>query len=134
MPAKRCTFAVTVLCAAAVVVLVTAAPASAHPVLRGTTNSSVFNKGVENAPARLDFLAAKLRAQLLRVGLRWDLLEPQRGQFDQVYLDELATSFHAAAGDGLKIIVSLCGTPKWASDRTLWRAAEVCLFLVAAGI
>ena len=101
----------------------TAASAQAETVLRGTEHGNATTKGRKNPTAAVDFLATKLHAQLLRVNLTWTKLEPQRGKYDQVYLDRLATTIHAATGDGMKVIVTLYGTPSWASDETLWQYA-----------
>ena len=115
-------FAITFLCISTVL-LGTAASARAQTVLRGTADGSLARKGATNTTARVDFLATKLHAQMLRFDVRWTRLEPQRGQYDQTYLNQLATTIHAAAGDGLKVIVTLYDTPRWASDRTLWHYA-----------
>jgi Cellulase (glycosyl hydrolase family 5) len=115
-------FVVTLLCIAAAL-LAMAASAQARTILRGTEDTRVTSKGAKNPAGQVRFLATKLHAQLLRFDLRWAKLEPQRGVYDQTYLDQLAQTAHAATGDGLKIIVTLYGTPQWASDKTLWHYA-----------
>lgn len=119
MPRRKLVFAVTLLCIAAAL-LGMAASAQARTILRGTEDARATNKGAKNPAAQVKFLATKLHAQLLRFDLRWAKLEPQRNAYDQTYLDQLAQTAHAAAGDGMKVIVTLYGTPKWASDQTLW--------------
>ena len=119
MARQRLMFVVTFLCIAAAL-LAMAASAQARTILRGTEDARVTNKGAQNPAAQVKFLATKLHAQLLRFDLRWAKLEPQRGKYDQTYLDQLAQTAHAAVGEGLKVIVTLYGTPKWASDQTLW--------------
>jgi hypothetical protein len=115
-------FVVTFLCIA-VALLAMASSAQARTILRGTEDARVTNKGAKDPAAQVRFLATKLHAQLLRFDLRWAKLEPQRNAYDQTYLDQLAQTAHAAAGDGLKVIVTLYGTPQWASDKTLWHYA-----------
>ena len=120
MPRRKLTFAAAFLLVAAALQGM-AASAQAGTVLKGTDQLALGHKGVTDATAKVDFLATKLHAQLLRVDLRWNMLEPQRGKYDQAYLDQLAQTIHTAAGDGMKVIVTLYGTPSWATDRTLWR-------------
>ena len=124
MPRRKLTFAValvaTVLCMSAVLAAV-AASAQAGTVLRGTSDGALTQKGAKNTAATVAFLADKLHTQMLRFDLRWRRLEPQRGVYDQTYLDQLAQTIHTAAGDGLKVIITMYDTPKWASDTTLWK-------------
>jgi len=122
MPRGKLTVALTFLCLAAAL-LGTAASVRAQTVLRGTEELRLVQDGATNTPSGVDFLATKLHAQLLRFDVWWGELEPRRNAYDQTYLNELARTIHAAAGDGLKVIVTLYGTPRWASDRTLWHYA-----------
>ena len=122
MPRRKLTFAAVFFCLSTAL-LGMAASAQAQTLLRGTEDGNATTKGAKNPTAQVDFLANKLHAQLLRVNLTWSKLEPQRGKYDQVYLDRLATTIHAATGDGMKVIVTLYGTPSWASDQTLWQYA-----------
>jgi Cellulase (glycosyl hydrolase family 5) len=112
--------AATVLCISAVL-LGTASAAQARTILKGTADGALTRKGATNTTATVAFLANKLHTQMLRFDLRWNRLEPQRGVYDQTYLDQLAQTIHAAAGDGLKVIITMYDTPKWASDTTLWK-------------
>ncbi len=100
-----------------------ATSAQAGTVLKGTDDGRLAWRGATNPAAQVKFLATKLHAQMLRFDLRWAKLEPQRNVYDQTYLDQLAQTIHAATGDGLKIIITLCGTPQWASDKSLWHYA-----------
>ena len=112
--------AATVLCLSAVLLAV-AASAQAGTILKGTDKHDHLQQGGQ-APGRPGrFMADKLHAQLLRFDLQWATLEPQRDKFDQTYLDQLAQTIQAANGDGLKVIITIYGTPKWASDKTLWK-------------
>ncbi len=120
MPRRKLTFAVALLCIAAAL-LAMAASAQARTVLKGTADGSLTRRGAKNPIARVDFLTNKLHTQLLRFDMRWAKLEPQRNTYDQTYLNQLAQTIHAAAGKGLKVIVTLYGTPRWASDQALWR-------------
>ena len=120
MPRQRLLFAATFFCIVAVA-LAMAASAQARTILKGTEDARITNKGAKDTPAQVKFLATKLHAQLLRFDLKWAKLEPQRNKYDQTYLDQLALTAHAATGEGLKVIVTLYGTPKWASDQALWR-------------
>jgi predicted small integral membrane protein len=122
MSRRKRMFAVVFLCIATVL-LGMAAQARAQTVVRGTEDLSLTAKGAHDTTAKVDLLATKLQARLLRFDLWWTKLEPRRGEYDQTYLNQLAKTFHAAASDGLQVIVTMYGTPRWASDRTLWRYA-----------
>jgi hypothetical protein len=122
MPRKTLAFAVTFLLISAAL-LGMASSAQARTILKGTEDMGLRLKGAKDTTAKVDFLATKLHAKLLRFDLYWRALEPQRGTYDQTYLDQLAKTIHIAAGDGMKVIVTLYTTPRWASDRALWRYA-----------
>jgi hypothetical protein len=122
MPRRKLVLAVTLLCIAAAF-LGMAASAQARTILKGTADGSLAKKGATNTTARVDFLTTKLHTQMLRFDVRWSRLEPLRGEYDQTYLNQLAKTFHAAASDGLQVIVTMFDTPRWASDRMLWRYA-----------
>jgi len=80
-------------------------------------------KGTTNIPAKVDYMADKLHTQLLRFDLKWAKLEPKLGVYDQTYIDQLAETFQLAASHDIKVIVTLYGVPKWASDTSLWQYA-----------
>ncbi len=120
MPRRKLTFAVALLCISAAM-LGAAASARAQTVLRGTRDASICHKASVDTSAKVSFLATKLGAKLLRFDVEWKDLEEQRGKYDQVYLDRLAQTIHAAATDGEQVIVTLFGTPGWATDPTLWK-------------
>ncbi len=119
MPRRKLVFAATLLCIAAAL-LAMAASAQARTILRGTRDGSLCGKNAKDTTTKVNFLATKLHAQLLRFDVHWKDLEPQRGKYDQVYLDQLAATIHAAASAGMKVTVTIYGTPAWATDRTLW--------------
>jgi hypothetical protein len=97
--------------------------ASAGSVIRGTDDTAIPSMSAQNAQSRIDFLASKLHAGLLRFDVRWAVVEPQRGTFDETYLAKLQQDIHEAAGQGMQVIVTIYGTPAWASDHSLWRYA-----------
>ncbi len=119
MSRKELSFVVSFFCISAAL-LGAAASAQAGAVLKGTDQLALGHKGATDTTARVDFLATKLHAQLLRLDLHWNKLEPQRGKYDQTYLNQLAQTIHTAANDGMKVIVTLYGTPSWATDPTLY--------------
>jgi hypothetical protein len=96
-------------------------PGPDHPQ-RDRSDGSLWPQNATDTSAKVDFLATKLHAQLLRFDVHWNRT---RAAARQVRPDlpgparqRLST---AAATDGLKVIVTLYGTPSWATDRTLWR-------------
>ena len=119
MRTRRIACAVSVCCCLAAS-LALASPAWAHRVLRGTRDASICQKAAVDTAPRVHFLATRLRAQILRFDVDWDDLEDQQGVYDQVYFDRLAATIHSAATEGMQVIVTVFGTPRWASDRSLW--------------
>ena len=73
MSRRKLTFAVTFLLVSAAL-LGMAASAQAGTVLRGTDQLALGHKGTTDTTAKVDFLATRLHAQLLRVDLRWNRL------------------------------------------------------------
>ena len=117
--APEATFAVAFFCVA-IALLGWRRRLRPRPFSRGTSELNLSGKGTKDTAAKVDFLATKLHTQLLRFDVRWYKLEPQRNGYDETYLAQLAKTIHAAAGDGLQVIVTIYGTPKWASDQSLW--------------
>jgi hypothetical protein len=116
------TFVVTFLLISAALLGV-AASAQAETILRGTSELNLSGKGAKDTTTKVNFPATKLHTQLLRFDMRWYKLEPQRNGYDQTYLDQLAKTIHTAASDRLKVIVTVYGRSRWASDQTVWQYA-----------
>ena len=66
--------------------------AFAGTVLRGTDDTAIPTESAQSAQSRIDFLATKLHAGLLRVDVRWSAIEPRRGAFDDRVYSRLATA------------------------------------------
>lgn len=103
--------------------LLLAAPAWGQTVVRGTSDGQISHTAMSDTTARVNLLATKLRAGMLRFDLDWPDLGEHRGAYDEVFLQKLAKTIHTAATDGMDVIVTVFGTPRWASDRKLWRYA-----------
>ncbi len=60
-------------------------------------------------------LVAGMGVEWVRIDLRWDYVEPARGEYDWSTYDAIA---EAAAVDGLKVYATLSSTPAWATAGT----------------
>lgn len=89
------------------------------------STGSAFTSGVQivslrqddnRAQVLTDLVAAKAAgSRVVRVELRWDLLEPQRGSYDPAYLARVDEMFRAAKARGVRVAVVFLGTPCWTS-------------------
>jgi hypothetical protein len=71
----------------------------------------------------VDETANQLHAVYIRIDMLWFLAEPSLGGYaDTGYLARMDQIISLAKADGLKIILTVVGTPKWASDPKYWIA------------
>lgn len=91
-----------------------ASPAQAAPVsgvniapMRAPDNRAEMLNDLEQARS--------LGAKVVRVELRWDLLEPTRGTWDPAYSARVDEMFAAAKARGIRVVVVFLGTPCWTS-------------------
>jgi hypothetical protein len=103
---------IVILLVAAAALLAAAAPAHASPYVRyGIQDDAWLEFGEGTLEGRLETLEA-LGADLVRVTLNWDVIEPRRGQRDWTRADALLRGLHE---HGLTPVVTLYGTPRWAN-------------------
>jgi hypothetical protein len=98
----------------------TASAAGAGEVLRGIDEPRLFWPHARAGVSVLDEIGGDLNAGVIRADINWPSAEPQRGQYDQAYLDRVAAGIAAAHARGLKVVVLVYRTPRWASDHSLW--------------
>jgi len=110
------------LALAALCVALSLAPASAlgHVVTRGLNDNTMLNPDPAVRAAFAHEAYDQLHARVLRLGVAWYRLEPSSGQIDQAYLTLLTTAVTEAKAKGLRVIISLSGTPRWASEVRFW--------------
>ena len=116
--AATCVLAVLLLLMAAAV----APPAGAapHRVQRGIIDKSWVMAAPDQRAAIVRDLSDGLDCQVVGVAISWAKAEPQSGQYDEAYLGAVRESLAAAHGAGLQLLVTVYGTPEWASDRAFW--------------
>ena len=114
----------TALCVLAVVVagFVTAGAAQAReaPVLRGICDPGLLSSWERSGPRVVREFQESLGADVVRINLAWSAAEPRRGVYDADYLTRAAEAVGAIHERGMKAIVLVYHTPRWASDRRLW--------------
>jgi hypothetical protein len=101
------------------------APAArAATVLRGLNDGALPTPSAGVRAQHLHEIRSELRASVLRVNCSWPLAEPAQGTYsdtdDSGYLSGLEQTVVAAHALGLKVIVTMCYVPQWASDSTYW--------------
>jgi hypothetical protein len=98
--------------------------ARAATVLRGINDDALPTLAADVRAQHLHEIRSELRASVLRVNCSWPLAEPARGQCSDAdasgYLYGLEQTVAAAHALGLKVIVTMCYVPKWASDSGYW--------------
>jgi len=59
--------------------------------------------------------AARINAGVIRVPVDWASLEPEPGQFDSTYLEEVRERVMEAHGRGIQVILMFAQSPPWAN-------------------
>ena len=98
--------------------------ARAATVLRGINDGALPTLDTDMRIQHLHEIRSELRASVLRMNCSWPLAEPAQGTYsdadDSGYLYGLEQTATAAHALGLKVIVTMCYVPQWASDSTYW--------------
>ena len=98
----------------------TAAQAREDAVLRGICDPGLLARWPTSGPAVVRELHESLGADVVRINLEWTAAEPRRGVYDADYLDRAAAAVSDIQARGMRAIVLVYKTPRWASDRDLW--------------
>lgn len=99
------------------------APATASAAAAtGVTISPIRSE--ENRAALVQDLdqAVALRAKVVRTEIRWDLLEPTQGAYDQAYVARIDDFMAAAKARGIRVMVTFLGSPCWTTTHPQVRA------------
>lgn len=65
-------------------------------------------------------LGTELHVKYLRLVFDWPTAEPKRGQFNEQYFDTFSSMVDEARAKGMQVILTVCWTPRWASNTSLW--------------
>lgn len=65
-------------------------------------------------------VSSQLQAAWVRTSVNWPALEPERGVYDARVLGNLDYLVAALEERGVKLLVTVSATPRWASDRRFW--------------
>lgn len=65
-------------------------------------------------------IADHLRASWVRQDVNWAALEPERGDYNESYLASLDATVGELHARGVKVLLTLYVTPRWASDQSFW--------------
>jgi hypothetical protein len=103
-----------------VVVALGPAVGQASGAARSIVDDRVSQVPYAQRPALITEIATNLRAKQLRMSIQWPLAEPSRGVFNDTYLADLKSTVDLAVAANVKVILTVCYTPKWASNSTFW--------------
>ena len=112
----RCLAALLIALAA----VLAAAPAAAATAARAIVAPELMSASVEDRARLATELGGQLRARFIRFDVPWAAVEPERGVYDETYLDTLEAVADAALANGSKLVLTFAYTPEWASDSALW--------------
>lgn len=108
-----------VLCLVLLTCLVTAASASAAAE-RAIVDIDLQDATEAQQAKCIDELADQLRARYIRLMVEWNRAEPTKGDYDEALLARTEHVLDLAAAKGLRVVITVALTPKWASDQSLW--------------
>jgi hypothetical protein len=95
--------------------------AGARTVARGLADTTITSMTPADQAATLDEIHSQLGATYVRFFVSWAAAEPQQGVYDDArYLAGVASAVAQAHADGLKVIITFDGVPKWASASNHW--------------
>ena len=101
-----------------------AAPAPAladSPVARGICDVDLPSMTPAARLTAMNELGTQLHVKYLRLVFNWPTAEPKKGQFDEQYFQTFSSMVNEARAKGMKVILTVCWTPRWASNRALWK-------------
>jgi len=96
-----------------------AVPAHAHAVLaKGVVDATLeaLPTGSPAVPGMIREIDRGLGADWVRITAVWSALEPQPGAYAQTELERLDGLVGGSHDAGLKVMVTVVGTPAWAQD------------------
>ena len=97
-----------------------AASARETQVLRGICDPGLLASWELSGSRVVRELSEDLGADVVRINLKWSAAEPRRGAYNGNYLASAAAAVHAIEKGGMRTIILVYDTPRWASDRNLW--------------
>ena len=100
----------------------TPAPAVADsPVARGLCDVNLPFMSPADRLTVMNELGTQLHVKYLRLVFDWSAAEPQRGHFAKQYFDTFSSMVDEARAEGMQVILTVYTTPRWASNRSLWK-------------
>lgn len=118
---KRLLVVLAVCLATGLAMLATAAVATARTIPRGIVIPDPWSMTPEDRKEALAEVKEDLRAGWVRFEVHWNKAEPTaQGQYVDSYLAQIRDTCQMAEGMGLKVILTVYGVPKWASQSDLW--------------
>ncbi len=114
--------AVTVLASALLLCLALLPSAAGAAVGRGVMECDLDSPGTDlTAKAGLiNEAATDLKAAWVRQMVVWSLLEPTHGGYSDSYLANLDYTVSELHARGIKVLLTFCYVPRWASDSSYW--------------
>ena len=97
--------------------------ASARTVARGVADPTIISMSADQQAAALHEIRSELGATYVRFFVSWAAAEPQQGAYDpaSAYMKGVASAVSLARQNGLRVMITFRGVPKWASAQKYWK-------------
>jgi hypothetical protein len=117
----------------AFVVGLAAAPAAEAAVARAIVDVELQDADETSQAEWVHEFATQLRARYLRLSVEWNRAEPVSGVYDEALLARVghvldlvaAENLDLPAEENLRVVITVVGTPRWASDRSYWNLPPI---------
>ncbi len=120
-PALASLLATLCLLPALAAVLSAAPPAEAATVLRGFGAAAPFPPLTEAHTATWDGILTELKPEVLRLDVKWWMIEPRQGDYDDAYIARVAATVTEFRSRGVQVVIQIDEVPPWASDTSFWK-------------
>jgi len=130
-PARSRTISLLVLLLVAVSIGLATAPAAGAAAARAIVDVELQNADEATQAVWVHEIATQLGARFLRLSVDWNRAEPEKGVYNETLLADtdrlldLIARENLAQGTDLRVVITVAGTPRWASDESLWDGVTV---------
>ena len=97
-------------------------PSTGQAAMRGLIDVDCQDQDPAERDRIFREIANRLGAKAIRVWVLWNKAEPQQGQYDEDYLQNLYDTIVQAREYKLRVDVVVFQTPRWASDQRFWNS------------
>jgi len=96
------------------------APVAAASVARAIVDVEMQDETEALQAKHMHEIGTELRTTYVRLSILWSRAEPQKGVYDEALLASTDRLLDLADAEGVRVVLTVAWTPKWASDQSLW--------------